>query len=237
MATQEASAYQALTSELAQSTCERAAITDWIGYEYPLWVGLQHDHWHGLLNDFDVANQTSKLVPSYRPCATIRQVGTGYITPHNGMVNLPFAADPRFGNLALSVDPNRALTIRTSAPRFESTVAGTRVFPGGGWSLTSLGQLPLLVNGGSVYVTSTVSRSVDLQLDLVPRVSQPELIVTTPGGHRVPTIPGRSAIVATLPVHKGSNRIDLSLRSTTPSRRAVLVLQGVTVASPPRPTA
>ena len=83
---------------LAQSTCTQAAIGNWVGLEYPLWVGLQHEHYGGVLNDFNVDNDTQKLEPSYRPCASITQQGKQYVTPNNGTVNV------QQSDLALSID-------------------------------------------------------------------------------------------------------------------------------------
>ncbi len=66
-----ASDYQTITTMLAQSTCTKAAIGNWVLIEYPLWVGLEHEHWTGVLNDFNVHNRLPSLVPRYRPCAWI----------------------------------------------------------------------------------------------------------------------------------------------------------------------
>ncbi len=163
---EQAPAYQTVTTMLAQSTCTQAAIGNWVGLEYPLWVGLQHEHYGGVLNDFNVDNDTQKLEPSYRPSASITQQGKQYVTPNNGTVNV------QQSDLALSIDANKAATIQTAIPRFQSTVRGVRVLPGGGWSMARYGTLPFLVSSGSLYLFSNSAQPIQLLLHLVPTVPQ-----------------------------------------------------------------
>jgi hypothetical protein len=217
----QASSYELVTASLAQSTCRRAALQNWVLYEYPLWVGLERDHWTGVLNDVDVRNQTAKLEPSYTPCAWISQQGSHYITPDNGTVNM------ERGDLALSIDANRASTVGTAIPSFGSSVTGVHVLPGGGWSLEGLSPLPVLVNRGSLYVTSTTSRTVQLQLQLLHGYREPSLTVSQPGGGAVAMATGPNAIHADLALHAGINRFNLVLSGT--SARRFLVLHSVTI--------
>jgi 4-amino-4-deoxy-L-arabinose transferase-like glycosyltransferase len=213
---EQTSSYELVTASLAQSTCTRAALQNWVLFEYPLWVGLNHDHWTGVLNDVDVHNQTAKLEPSDTSCAWISQQGSHYITPDNGTVNM------ERGDLALSIDANRASTVGTAIPGFGSTVTGVHVLPGGGWSLEGLSPLAVLVNRGSLYVTSTTSRRVQLQLQLLHGYRQPSLTVSEPGGGAVAITTGPKAIHADLALHAGSNRFNLVLRGTSDVRFLVL---------------
>jgi hypothetical protein len=219
----EASAYQTVTASLAQSTCQHAAITDWVLYEYPLWVGLQHDHWSGLLADFDVNNPTSSLQPSYRPCARISQQGPKYSTPDNGTVNM------QLGNLALSVDADHASTIQTEPPGFESRLDGVSIFPGGGWHLTGLGQLPILVNGGSLYLFAKTSEEVRLHLQAPAHIPVPSVAMSLPDGTVIPTVAGSGSIEASLHLHVGTNRVNLTVTGVGVKGRSILILQSATV--------
>jgi len=220
----DAAAYATVSSALAESTCRDAALENWLVFEYPLWVGLDHNHWAGTLADDDVANQSTKLESPVRPCARISQEGMHYITPDDGSANLQLAG------LALSVDADRASTIRTPVPRFTSAAEGTRVFAGGGWSLEGLGQDPLLLGHGSLYVTSTVARRTRLVLHLPPGVPQPRVTLTGPDGTPIPSTVGRRAIRSIVDVRPGANRIDLSLSPGPRTSRLILVLEAVSVA-------
>ena len=219
----EASAYQTVTASLAQSTCQRAAIANWVLYEYPLWVGLQHDRWSGLLADFDVHNATSSLQPSYRPCAWISQQGPKYSTPDNGTVNM------QLSNLALSVDADHASTIQTEPPGFESRLDGVRIFPGGGWHLTGLGQLPILANGGSLYLFAKTSEEVRLHLQAPAHIPVPSVVMSLPDGTVIPTVTGSGSIEASLHLHAGTNRVNLTVTGAGVKGRNILVLRSATV--------
>jgi hypothetical protein len=223
----EASDYQTVAAMLSESTCRRAALDNWVFIEYPLWVGLQHDRWRGLLNDFDVDNKTTSLQPSYRPCASITQQGPGYVTPDDGTVNA------QLGNLALSLYPADAATVRTPVPRFESHVAGTRVLPGGGWAMASFGNLPFLTSAGSLYVISPAARRDQIELTVVPGHGQPTVTVSGPRG--LPTIAHLTSntYTAEITVGKGVNRIDLSavnIPKIPKQHRRLVLLQSVVLA-------
>lgn len=220
---EEASSYQKVTTMLGQSTCTRAAIGNWVFVEYPLWVGLQHEHWHGLLNDFDVHNVTSKLEPTYVPCASITQQGSAYVTPNNDTVNVQLT------DLALSIEASKATTIHVSIPSFGSGVPDVRILPGGGWALTYLGHDPILVRHGSLYVFSPAAQSVELQLDLASGVLQPLLDLTGPNGLIMPAVIAHNAIHASLSLHRGINRITLAATSRSKNERPTLVLTAVTI--------
>jgi hypothetical protein len=217
------SAYETVTASLAQSTCERAAIENLVVYEYPLWVGLQHNHWPGLLNDFNVHNQSRKLESTYRPCAWISEESSQFITPNNNTINVQVA------DLALSVDANRATTIRAKIPRFSSNVRRIRVYPGGNWSLAARRQDLQLRDDGSLYISSASSRRVRLQLHLHPRIAQPSLSVFGPGGEAVPSRTESGTIQLILDLHTGMNRVNLLVK---PKGRTTqrLILKSVTIA-------
>ncbi len=215
--------YAEVTEALSESGCHQAGLANLVEFEYPLWAGLRHDHWTGSLDSVGVTNQTRSLEPGGRRCAWISHQGSSYVTPDNGTVNL------QSGDLALSVEASKASTIRTAIPRFASSAAGVRVFAGGGWSLTGLGQDPLLVGHGSLYVTSATARRARLVLRLPPHVPQPTVTMTRRGGAAVPSTAGPRAIQATLHLRPGVNRIDLALRPSVQTRRLILVLESVSV--------
>jgi hypothetical protein len=225
---EEAPAYQTVTTMLAQSTCTQAAIGNWISVEYPLWVGLQHEHYKGVLNDFNVNNASRKLEPSYRPCASITKQGKRYVTPNNGTVNV------QLSNLALSIVPGDAVTIRTDIPRFQSTVRGVRILPGGGWSLAGYGTLPLLEATGSLYLFSDSAQRVQLQLQQVPTVPQSAVQLFQTNGQSVPTTLRHDTIEAELDVRRGVTRINLVTALNTTAHRRLLILSDVAV-SPVEP--
>ncbi len=219
-----ASDYQTVTTMLAQSTCRRASIGNWILDEYPLWVGLQHDHWGGLLNDFDVHNQTTSLVPSYRPCASITQQEPDYVTPNNGTVNA------QLGNLALSLDPGDAGTVRTPVPRFDSRVPGVGLLPGGGWTMAGYGDLPLLGPRGSLYVFSPDSRRVEIQFNLLSGGRPPTITVSGPDGPPVVADVSSHTIHAEISVHAGVNRLGLSVTGLPRGKIQLVPLRSVVLA-------
>jgi hypothetical protein len=59
---------------LADSDCRTLGITNWVAIEYPLWVALDHHGWDGHIEQLNVANASSQLIPTdFEPCATLRQ--------------------------------------------------------------------------------------------------------------------------------------------------------------------
>ena len=220
-----AAAYQTVTTMLAQSTCNEAAIGNWVYFEYPLWVGLQHQHYKGVLNDFDVPNVSRKLEPSYRPSATITKQGPGYVTPNNGTVNVQQSI------LALSVSPKNAATIRTDIPRFQSKFRDVRVFPGGGWSTDKYGNLPFLGAKGSLYLFSDSAQPVQLQLHLVSTFAEPTVRLSEVSGQPVPMTIGHDTIEADLNLHRGITRIDMVTEPNAATHRRLLALTDVTLSS------
>ena len=182
----EGAAYQAVTGALSESTCRKAAIGNWILLEYPLWVGLQHDRWPGQLNDFDVHNQTSRLQPSYRPCAWITKQNDRYQGPDNGTVNF------QEQDIAISVDAADAATIRTPVGGFSSAVRGATLLPGGGWYLPGLDDNPVLGTRGSLYVFAKHPGPARLDLALFHDVPEPDLVMVLGDGQSTdPSTSGR----------------------------------------------
>ncbi len=222
---EQAPAYQTITTMLAQSTCTQAAIGNYLGFEYPLWVGLQHEHYKGVLNDFYVTNISRKLEPSYRPCASITRQGPRYVTPNNGTVNVQQSI------LALSINPRNAATIRTEMPRFQSKVRGVRVLPGGGWSTERYGTLPFLITNGSLYLFSDSAHSIQLQLHLVPTVRQSTVRLSRANAQSISTTIRHDTIEANLDLRRGITRIDLATEPNAAAYRWLLVLTDVTVGS------
>ena len=218
-------AYERITASVSQSTCRRVGIANWVRFEYPLWVGLQRDHWTGTLDDVNVHNQTTDLESTIRPCATITQVGSKYRTPRNGTVNMQLA------DLALSIDTDDAATVHTPVPGFSSSVPGTRVFPGGGWSLAVLGRDPVLDGHGTLYVFSAAAHPVELRLELAD-VAQPSVVVTGPDGTVAASVARPGEIRAEIHLHRGTNTVSLATSPNARTKRRRLVLTSVTVAPP-----
>jgi hypothetical protein len=216
-----ASAYQTITTMLAQSTCTHAALGNWVLTEYPLWVGLQHEHYQGVLNDFDVNNVSRKLEPTYTPCAWITQQTSTYRARDNGTVNV------QEGDLALSLDPSTATTVRVGVAGFSSTVRGVRVLPGGGWFL-ELGQFPrpVITDPGSIFLFSQSAHKVHLQFQGAPGVRSTPYALSEAGGTPIPSTNTPTTITADVELHRGVNRIDV-----TPTRRAAYFIGEVTVSS------
>jgi hypothetical protein len=223
---EEASAYQTVTTMLAQSTCTKAVMGNWVYLEYPLWVGLQHQHYKGVLNDINVHNATRRFVPTYKPCASITQQGSRHITPSNGLVNV------QQSNLALSISPRDAETIRIEPPGFHSTIRGTRVLPGGGWSMDSYGTLPFLYDSGSMYLFSTSAQTIQLQLDLVSTVPQSTLSLST-DGHSIPTTVRNHTIDADVHLHRGVTRVDTIASPNAKAHERRLIMTEVRVSPAP----
>jgi hypothetical protein len=220
-----ASDYQTVTTVLTQSTCTKASLGNWVLIEYPLWVGLQHQHWTGVLNDFNVHNDSSKLEPHYRPCATITQQQPTYRTPDNGTVNV------QQGGLAISVNADDAATVTTPIRGWGSQVSGVRVLPGGGWTMARLLWFPLLAEHGSAYVFSRSARTVQLQLSRDPAAPRYSITVTGPDGGEVPAVEGPHSYHADIEVHAGTNRISLAVSGLpTKGRLLQALLYAVTIA-------
>jgi hypothetical protein len=218
-----ASDYQTITTMLAQSTCTKAAIGNWVLIEYPLWVGLEHEHWNGVLNDFNVHNQSASLEPRYRPCAWITKEGPDYTTPDNGTVNV------QQGQVAISLNADDAATVTTPVSSFTSGVTGARVLPGGDWSMGRIGGFPLLGARGSLYVFSRSAQSVELRLNYGPQAPQLPISVTGPDGAAVPTVHTSASYRAEIRLRAGTNRIDLAVTGFPNRGLKLAILQSVTL--------
>jgi hypothetical protein len=221
----EAAAYQAVTTMLAQSTCKQAAFGNWVVWEYPLWVGLQHEHYQGVLNDFNVSNESSRLEPSYTPCASITQHGPRYFTPNNGTVNV------QQNVLVLSMNPRNAAAIRTGIPQFQSKVRGVRVLPGGGWNTEGPYGFTLLGPSGSVYLFSDSAQQVQLRLHLVPTLPHPTVHFSESNGQLVSSTIRHNTVEANLDLRPGITNINMITESNAAAQRRLLILTGVTLGS------
>ncbi|MGH9079825.1 MAG: hypothetical protein ACRDYE_07085 [Acidimicrobiales bacterium] len=220
----EAMSYETVADVLAQSTCRQAAITNWILFEYPLWVALGHQHWTGELNDLDVHNRSARFEPrNDDACASVSQQSDQYVTPANG------TATVQEGSLAISLNPDSAVSVRAGLPTFSSTVSGVRVLPGGGWALEAERAGPSTDGPSTLYLFSNSARPVQIELHPVPGVPQPLLVVRGPGGDAVPTTVNAGVVRSALLLHRGSNQVDLT---TAPAANSGdrLQLSKVTVA-------
>ncbi len=174
--------YTSTSKVIANSSCHRVGLANWILVEYPLWVGLQYDDWHGEIQDVNVPNVSSRFEnPAFKPCVNLRQETTAYVGTDNAEVNI------RFGTLALSIDPQDAQSLRLPVDGFDSHVAGVRVFPGGGWSLPVTPGAPVLAQSGSVFLFSSVHRTVQFQLRSAASAAPGPVVMSAPAAGLAPT--------------------------------------------------
>ncbi len=225
---QEAAAYRTITNVVAQSSCTRAALGNWVLLEYPLWAALDQDGWKGQLTEVDVHNPTRSLEAHSRPCASITQQGPHYVTPMNGTVNV------QQEDLAVSLVADHARSVHGPVVAFGSSVPGATVLPGGGWNLAGLGDYALLGPRGTLYLFSDGPRTVQLRFDLAQTVPQALLSVAGPGGTSAAIRTG-DVDVATIHVDEGTNLLTLTTSPSPQTSRRLVVLThiGINAAAPP----
>jgi hypothetical protein len=137
---QTADAQTALTQALTQSACPRLGIANWVLFEYPMSVALDQAGSRGRVEHIDVTNASRKLAgPNFVPCARVRQVEPSYVTADVGTASL------RFGDFAVSIDPQVAGGIAADAHGFTSDLAGVRLRPGTDWALGAAALVLVLV--------------------------------------------------------------------------------------------
>jgi 4-amino-4-deoxy-L-arabinose transferase-like glycosyltransferase len=222
-----ADSYLAISRDLARSTCQRAAIGNFIYYEYPLWAGLAAEGWKGQLNEIDVQNSAATLDRHVRACAVVSQQAVPYFSPKDGTITFQEPIDTYFppALLALSVDPREGASI-PAQPRFGSAVRGVSAQPGGGWSF--FGSLPVVEDGGSVYLFSTTSRTARLVLEQPGNVRQVSPALSDNGGPPQAMQQEGAAFEARLPLHPGVNEVTFSVAGGA-GRRHLLVLSDLDV--------
>lgn len=207
-------AYESVTGSIAESSCKQVGLANWVVVEYPLWAGLQHDHWRGTIQDVDVTNVSRRLEQAdFRPCAWIRRVPPSYVAPDTGNVELQFGQrDPTGMNtaLALSIDPHRAATVRTTISGFSSSAQDVRVLPGGGWAPGESGHGPALIGQGSLYLYSKNARRIRLELHEASPTTQPSLVVRGPRLQQIPAINANGTVVLDFQLQHGITRLQLS---------------------------
>ncbi len=174
--------YSSTSEAIAGSSCHRVGLANWVLVEYPLWVGLRYDDWRGEIQDVNVPNVSRRLEdPVFKACALIQQEAAGYVGPEDADVHL------QFGSLALSIDPHMAQSLRLPARGFASRVADVRVLPGGGWSLAGDSGRPHLERPGSIFLFSSVRRTVQLRLKSGPKGIPVPIVVSAPRSGLPPT--------------------------------------------------
>ena len=225
----EAAAYQTITDVVAQSTCTRVALGNWVLFEYPLWVGLHHHHWHGTLDDFGVKNVTRRLSPHYVPCAKVTQQGAHYVTPSNGTVNV------KVQNLAASINASNAQSITASIAGFSSRVRGVQVLPGGGWRFTKVGNSPQLLTSGTLYLFASRGRTVQLGLRWFSRKLTASLKFLGSPGQNVATTSNNGTMTVRLDLHSGVNRFDLVNGGPVDAAGGAMTFSGVQVSQTVQP--
>ena len=177
-------AYERLSTAIAQGSCDRLGIANWILVEYPIWVGTAHEGWKGRIEAVGVQNESRVLeVREHDPCALVRQVKADFVTPDDGLANL------RFDSLALSSRPDLMTRVGADAPGFESGAAGVELRPGGGWRLG--GTAPSVIGRGTVYVTTDAVRSLRVQFLGAPPGMEVEKV--EPSGEARPVVTAESA--------------------------------------------
>jgi hypothetical protein len=217
-----ADSYLAISRDLARSTCQQAAIGNFIYYEYPLWAGLAAEGWKGQLNEIDVLNTTATLDRHVRACAVVSQQAVPYFSPKDGTITFqePINTDFQAALLALSVDPADGASM-PAQPRFGSSVRGVRAQPGGGWSF--YGSLPVVEDGGSVYLFSTTSRTAQLVLEQPGTVRQASPALSDNGGPPQAMHQEGAAFEARLPLHPGVNEVTFSLGGGASGRHLLVI--------------
>ena len=142
-----AAGLETLSKVLAQSTCHRLGIGDFVAIEYPVWVGLHDDRWRGEIEDVNVQNPSARYESrDFHPCAVLTEPPAGHVSAAGGGVQMDFAQQ-----LALSIRPADMRTVRVPVAGFNSQVAQVRVYPGSGWSFQGA---PLLHGKGSLFIYS-----------------------------------------------------------------------------------
>ncbi len=216
--------YSSTSAAIAGSSCDRLGLANWVLVEYPLWVGLRDDKWHGEIQDVDVQNVSRRFEnPAFKPCALLQQETAAYVGADDADVNL------QFGSLALSIDPADARSLRFPVAGFHSSVAGVRVLPGGGWSLAGASGGPRLAQSGSVFLFSSVRRTVRLQLRSAAQAAPVPVVVSAPGSGLPPTTLVPNAGVS-LVVSPGVTEVQLSPPAGSPSSSSI---DGVEVVGSP----
>jgi hypothetical protein len=222
-ARREVAAYETMVDAIGASSCERVGLSNLLVHEYALWAGLRHAGWRGTIEAVDVGNESRQLEDrAFRPCARMRQVDAQYAPPDDGNVHLAIAP------VALSIDPDRASTIRTSLPGFSSSVRGVRVLPGGGWSFLATDH-PILNGAGSIFLFGKRPRDVQLQMHPVARTMPPDLLVRGPGGQLIPTNPHDGTIGVDLHLRPGINRLRVTSRPSPESTDVRVELATISV--------
>ena len=217
-----AGSYLLISRDLARSTCLRAAIGNLIEYEYPLWAGLAAEGWKGQLNEIDVQNASATLDRPVRACAVVSQQAAGHFSPKDGMLTFqePINPNSQGALLALSVDPGDGASI-PAQPRFSSAVRGVKAQPGGGWSVFA--SLPVVEDGGSVYLYSTTRRTVRLVLEQPGKLRQVSPALSDNGAPPQTMHQEGEAFEARLQLHPGANEVTFSVAGGTSLRRILLI--------------
>jgi hypothetical protein len=216
-------AYTSLTDAIAQSSCQRVGLANWVLVEYPIWVGVHDNGWTGRIEDVDVTNESGRLeVPNYRPCAWIRQEGSDYVAANDGTVDL------HFGSLALAVSAPQAATITTPVPDFASQVHSVRVLPGGGWALEAVAG-PTVAQTGSLYLYSGTAQTVRLVVRLATGTAPPPVSAQDAAGNPIPVSSGGGHVELSVQLARGMTYVGLTNGAAAGVSNPGLTVSSVTV--------
>jgi len=196
--------YEATSAAIADTSCHRLALANWIFAEYPLWAGLKDVSWQGEIQNVNVQNVTRRFEdPTFDPCISLRQESGRYVALDTSKVQL------QFGPLALSVDPDVAGSLRSNSANFRSSVAGIRVLPGGGWSLAPQSGEPTLVRSGSIFLFNPVRQVISLHVQSNSTTEAAHLVVeATTAGLGPTAVSSAASITMVLPPGITEVRVD-----------------------------
>jgi hypothetical protein len=220
--------FETFSRVVAQSTCKRLGIGNFVATEYPVWVGLQEDGWRGEIQDVNVDNVTRRYEnPGFHPCAVITQPIWPYAGTDPSMVQIGFGP-----NLALSISPQDVKSVNVPIQGFSSRVPGVRVFPGSGWRF---GPSVTLTGFGTLLVSSATAQTVNLRVD-GPGGARAGIgvTVTTQGTHAAAVTNTDGNGLAQVTVGAGVTSIQLA---DVPPPGHSTGVDGVTVEKPAQTTA
>ncbi len=152
--------FERFSKDVAQSSCRRLGIGNFVVDEYPVWVGLQDDGWNGQIQDVGVQNVTSRYESrDFHPCAVVTDPTS---PPYSGSVSRWVQVG--FGpQLSLAISPETIRHVDIPVAGFASQVPGVHVEPGSGWTLAGSGTATTR-GTGTVYLFSATPETVALRM-------------------------------------------------------------------------
>lgn len=197
--------FERFSKDVAQSSCRRLGIGNFVVDEYPVWVGLQDDGWNGQIQDVGVPNVTSRYESrDFHPCAVVTDpTSPPYRGPVSGWVQVGFGPQ-----LALAISPQAIRHVDIPVAGFASQVSGLHVEPGSGWTVAGTGNTTLK-GTGAAYLFSATPETVAFRVVGSHGVSQAGVQVesTTSSGGIVSRGVTSSNGIVLVPVRTGVTRV------------------------------